>query len=106
MYGDVIQSKYNLKGGDYMALPKWTRKDLELMNDEGYWIVPCKDENETIEVKSLCRKYGRCAQNGRIINDEGKELFFVCTKDRGGKKGDKPTPLTELANRDMVIKND
>ena len=88
-----------------MSLPKWTKKDLLEMDEEGYWIVPCADENEANEVKALCRKYGRCAQNGRIINKEGKEIFFVVTKDRGGKKGDKPTPLTELANKEMVINN-
>lgn len=89
-----------------MALPKWTKKDLIEMDELGYWIIPCDSEEETVEVKSLCKKYGRCAQNGRIINLEGKEIFFVLTKERGGKKGDKPTPLTELAKQQMVITND
>lgn len=89
-----------------MALPKWTKKDLIEMDEEGYWIIPCKDEDETNEVKSICKKYGRCAQSGRIFNKDNEEIFFVCTKDRGGKKGDKPTPLVELAKREMVIKND
>lgn len=89
-----------------MALPKWTKKDLQDMDELGYWIIPCNSEKETYEVKSLCKKYGRCAQNGRIFNREGKEIFFVVTKERGGKKGDKPTPLVELSKREMVIKND
>lgn len=89
-----------------MALPKWTKKDLQDMDELGYWIIPCDNEEKTYEVKALCKKYGRCAQNGRIFNREGKEIFFVLTKERGGKKGDKPTPLVELDKKEVVIKND
>ena len=45
-----------------MALPKWTKKDLLEMDELGYWIIPCKDEQEAIDVKDICKKYGRCAQ--------------------------------------------
>lgn len=89
-----------------MALPKWTKKDLQDMDELGYWIIPCDNEEKTYEVKALCKKYGRCAQSGRIFNREGKEIFFVLTKERGGKKGDKPTPLVELDKKEVVIKND
>lgn len=90
-----------------MALPKWTKKDLLEMDELGYWIIPCKDEQEAIDIKDICKKYGRCAQNGRIFNRDNEEIFFVLTKDRGAKKGDKPVPLTELENKRLkVIKND
>lgn len=65
-----------------MALPKWTKKDLQEMDKLGYKIVVCEDEAETLEVKKVLKMNKRCAQAGRIINKEGKEIFFVCTKER------------------------
>lgn len=76
-----------------MSLPKWTKKDLQDMDELGYWIVPCKSEAEALEIKTACKLRGKCAQCGRIFNKENKEIFFVLTKDRGAKKGDKPTPI-------------
>ena len=65
-----------------MALPKWTKKDLQEMDALGYKVVVCEDEKEALEVKQVLKQNKRCAQAGRIFNKEGKEIFFVCTKER------------------------
>lgn len=78
-----------------MALPLWTKKDLEHYDSLGYYIVPCADEEEAQKIKTLLKEHKRCAQPGRILNKKNKEFFFVVTKERGAKKGDKPTPLVK-----------
>lgn len=70
-----------------MSLPKWNKKDLEWMDNEGYKIIPCESESHAYEVKSRLRLEKKCAQAGRIINKEGKEIFFVCTKERVKRNG-------------------
>lgn len=65
-----------------MALPKWNKKDLEWMSNDGYKIVPCKDEEEALEVKRVLKVNNRCAQAGRYITESGKEKYFVCTRER------------------------
>jgi len=82
-----------------MALPKWSKDELKDYDERGYWIIPCESEDEALSVKDICKKYGRCAQAGRTFNKEGKEINFVLTKDKGTKKGEKPTPLVELAKK-------
>lgn len=72
-----------------MAMPKWNKKDLEFMDKEGYKIIPCDSENEAYDTKYSLRRDGKCAQAGRIINREGKEIFFVCTKERVKRNGGK-----------------
>lgn len=65
-----------------MGLAKWNKKDLIYMRDEGYKIVPCEDESEAIRLKEVLQLDKKCAQAGKVINQEGKEIFFVCTKNR------------------------
>lgn len=65
-----------------MALPKWNKKDLLYMRDAGYKIIHCDDEQSALRTKNNLSMDKKCAQAGRIINQEGKEIFFVCTKDR------------------------
>ena len=72
-----------------MALPKWTKKDLQDMDELGYKVVPCDTEEKALEVKQVLKKNKRCAQAGRIINREGKTIYFVLTKERGATKSEK-----------------
>lgn len=69
-----------------MSLPKWSKKDLQYMDGEGYKIVPCENETEALQVKSTLRENGRCAQAGYIVNKENKDIYFVLTKERSKPK--------------------
>ena len=68
-----------------MRIPKWSKRDLKIMGDQGYKVVPCTDSNEIEEVYTILKANKRCAQVGYIVNSENKEVFFVITKERGTK---------------------
>lgn len=68
-----------------MKIPKWSKRDLKIMGDQGYGVVPCKDAEEVEEVYSVLKANKRCAQVGYVVNTENKEVFFVITKERGTK---------------------
>ena len=73
-----------------MRIPKWSKRDLQVMGAKGYTVVPCKDEQETEQVFNTLKANKRCAQAGHVVNKEGKVVFFVCTKkkaERGGEIG-------------------
>lgn len=67
-------------------LPKWKDTDLLIMQDDGYKICPCKDEDEALEVKKVLKENTKCAQAGYILDKEGNKKYFVITRDRV-KKG-------------------
>lgn len=71
-----------------MAVKKFNRKWLLEKDEEGYKIVPCKDENETEVVSKVLKANGRCARAGFCTNKDNKEIYFVVTKAKGAKKGD------------------
>lgn len=68
-----------------MAIPKWTKKELEEKGKQGYKVVPCASEQEALEVKQVLKDNKRCAREGYVVNQEGKDIFFVLTKERGAK---------------------
>lgn len=69
-----------------MAIPKWNKQGLKWMDEQGYKIVPCKDEKEAEETRDFLKANKRCAQAGFIVNKEGKDIYFVLTKERGKNK--------------------
>lgn len=63
-------------------LAKWTIKDLQYMNTQGYSIVKCKNEDEALHYKDILRVNRRCAQAGFIYNNKQEKVYFVLTKHR------------------------
>lgn len=68
-----------------MSLPKYYKKDLINMGNQGYKFIHCKTEEEALNLKSKLKSEGKCAQAGFVINREDKEIIFVATKERGNK---------------------
>ena len=68
-----------------MKIPKWSKRDLIIMGNKGYGVIPCKDATETEAVYNQLKAEKKCAQVGYAINKENKEVFFVCTKQRAQK---------------------
>lgn len=66
-------------------LYRYYKPELIRYGKEGYTIIPCKDEAEATTVKQQMKKRGRCAQAGYVRNQEGKDIFFVLTKDKAKK---------------------
>lgn len=73
-----------------MKIGRWTKRDLKVLGDQGYMVVPCTDEKETESVYWDLKSRGKCAQCGYIVNREGVDVYFVLTKERTRRvsKGD------------------
>lgn len=69
-----------------MTLPKYYKKDLISMGNQGYKFIHCETEEEALEIKSELKLEGKCAQAGFVINRLGETIIFVATKQRGNKK--------------------
>lgn len=68
-----------------MRIPKWSKRDLKIMDEQGYKVVPCKNAEEVEEVYKVLKENKRCAQVGYIVNRENVDVYFVITKERGNK---------------------
>lgn len=68
-----------------MRIPKWSKRDLKIMDAHGYKVVPCKDAEEVEGVYNYLKKNKKCAQVGYIVNRENVDVYFVITKERGSK---------------------
>lgn len=77
-----------------MVLKKYSKKELKKFDEQGYMIVPCKDEGEALEVKMVLKDNKRCAQAGYIVNKENKDIYFVLTKKPSVKRG-RPAKVVE-----------
>ena len=69
-----------------MALQRWNKKGLIWMGEQGYKVVPCKNEQEVSEIKNILKANKRCAQTGWIMNKENKVIYFVLTKQRNKRQ--------------------
>ena len=69
-----------------MQLAKWNEKDLRYMEQDGYKICKCKDEQEAIEIKDLLKQNNRCAQAGYILNSKNEKVYFAITRERKTSK--------------------
>lgn len=71
-----------------MIVKKYNKEELQdVCTQQGYMVVPCKDEANALDVKSQLKSQKKCAQAGHIINREGKDIFFVLTRDMVKRSG-------------------
>lgn len=68
-----------------MKIPKWSKRDLIVMRDKGYQVVPCSDEEDAMAVFTVLKENKRCAQLGYILDSENGAVYFVCTKKKAEK---------------------
>ena len=63
-------------------LPKWNKKDLVIMEQDGYSINLSTSDEEAIKLKKYLKEKGLCAQAGYIINSDNKYINFVISRER------------------------
>lgn len=68
-----------------VSLAKWTIRDLEFMNEDGYGIIPAKNEKEALSIRNALKQQKKNAQAGYIMNKDNKVVCFVVTRDRKTK---------------------
>lgn len=68
-----------------MPVPKYYKKDLIAMGDQGYKFIHCETEKEVYETRDYLRSQKKCATIGFVINQLGETIYFVATKERNKK---------------------
>lgn len=79
MRGDLLKYLLDEKP---KSLPKWTKKDLIFMQEDGYSIIPIETPEEALQLKNDLKYKSKCAQAGYVTNQYGKHICFVVTRDR------------------------